>query len=309
MEGGTAIIDDLLCYISCKLDVMPCDELLSVCMNSFTEKAITESKLCLFNACKRGPSDIQPTDGIKYKKRNSGPKRMENELTDIITLFQELGTTAPKFAAVNLNDLPSPSMDKLDIKSLLQSIELLRREVSTLNSMVKTQQQAIFELQKTAAEKPVVSASYADAASAVVSPATIPTTQRSNIRRRLPPAGGTEGNRVTKKRTFNAGQRTTSGDGSNPKFIGVKRIKTAELFVTRLSHDLESDEVKAFIYANLNLEVKVEKIDNSRKSVNFSSFHISCVCDDPKVFYDPKLWPQYALYRRWYPPRLPRKTN
>ena len=128
---------------------MPSDELISVCLNTFTESTISDAKLCLFDACKRGPGDTPPATGIKFRKRNAGHKRMENELTNIITLFQELGSEAPKFAAVDLNALPSMSMDKVDLKSLLCSIETLRKEVCSLNTTVKTQQQALGELQKT----------------------------------------------------------------------------------------------------------------------------------------------------------------
>ena len=84
---------------------MPSEELISVCLNTFTESTISDAKLCLFDACKRGPGDTPPATGSKFRKRNADHKRMENELTDIKTLFQKLCSEAPKFAAVNLNAL------------------------------------------------------------------------------------------------------------------------------------------------------------------------------------------------------------
>ena len=96
------MIDELLCYISCKLNLMKCDDLVSLCINSFTDSTIVASKLGLFEACKRGPNDPPPTGGgIKYQRRR-GNNSMENDVRDIITLFQEMGSRAPKFAAVDL---------------------------------------------------------------------------------------------------------------------------------------------------------------------------------------------------------------
>ena len=308
--GDTVVIDELLCYISSKLNLLTCDTLVSLCINGFTDAAIVASKLCLFNACNRGPSDPVPTVGIKYQKRR-GDMRMENDVRDIITLFQEMGARAPKYAAIDLNILPSPNVENVDVPSLLQAIELLRKDVSALVAVVATQQDCIMALQKTIAEKPKQTMTYAATAAPIsttaenVASSGVDNTHSMQSRnpkreREKPPVP------AKKKRPFNVGQKAPSDGTTNQKLLGVKRVKTAELFVTRFSKECDTDTIQAYILSNLNLHATVEKIDNSSRNANFSSFHISCVCDDPKVFYDPKLWPEYVLYRRWYPPRRPR---
>lgn len=305
------MIDELLCYISCKLNLMTCDALVSLCVNSFTDTAIVASKLCLFNACQRGPNDPAPTTGIKYQRRR-GNSSMENDVRDIITLFQEMGASAPKFAALDLNALPSPATNDIDVSSLVQAIELLRKEVASLNSVVTKQQEAIRTQQEsirtlqTAVEKPRMT--YAASVSpdspqnsegASTHPVVTPRPLERPLERDKPPP-------KKPRKKFNVGQKAPNADAPNARMLGIKRVKTAELFITRLSKDCDADAIHGYILANLNLDATVEKIDNSARNVNFSSFHISCVCDDPKVFYDPKLWPEHVLYRRWYPPRQPR---
>jgi len=35
----------------------------------------------------------------------------------------------------------------------------------------------------------------------------------------------------------------------------------------------------------------------------FSSFHVTAECEDPKVMYDPQVWPTGTYIRRFYEPR------
>ena len=135
-------IDELLCYISSKLHVMTGDDLVNLCINSFTDGHIHASKLLLFDTCERGPNHDPPTSGIKYRACK-GEHKSKSNVKDIIALFQELGATAPKFAAANLSILPVPSIDSLDINALLQGMEGLRTEVSALTRVVTAQQEMI----------------------------------------------------------------------------------------------------------------------------------------------------------------------
>ena len=146
------MIDELLCYISWKLQVMTTDDLVNICVNSFTETKISESKLSLFNACERGPGVEPQGSGIKYKRRQ-GDNCAKNSVKDIITLLQELGCNAPKFAAADLNSIPCPRTESIDLPSLLKSISDLRTDVSALTKVVSSQQETITALLKTLADK------------------------------------------------------------------------------------------------------------------------------------------------------------
>ena len=44
----TVIVDELLCFIANKLDYVGAEELISLCVKSFSEADIKESKLTLF---------------------------------------------------------------------------------------------------------------------------------------------------------------------------------------------------------------------------------------------------------------------
>ena len=318
MSTETAVpvyIDELLCYIASKLLVMTGDDLVNICINAFTDSNITASKLLLFDTCQRGPTHDAPTSGIKYRACK-GEHKSKNNVKDVIALFQELGSTAPKFAAADLNVLPVPSIDSVDINALLKGMELLRGEVSALTRVVTSQQGTISDLVKTITEKSTVplAVSYAQIAAANTSsgPPEQPAGPNGRSTGGRPPQGGSAYNRNDdkKKRTVHLGKKSYNDatPNSHPKVVGMKRIKRAELFVTRFSPDCEADDIKSYIYANLNLDATVEKMKNTRNS-ECSSFHISCVCDDPKLFYNAELWPEHVLYRRWYPARRPRVTN
>ena len=301
-------IDELLCYISWKLQVMTTNDLVNICVNSFTESNIVDSKVRLFTACGRGHGVEPPPNCIKYKRRQ-GDSRIENNVRDMITLFQELGANAPKFAAADMAAMPNPKVDSTDVPSLIKAISDLRLDVSALTKVVARQQDTINDLLKVISEKSPQqqTATYAS----VVGSSESASTKQPNVMKEggsvfkvpLPPPVDNVGYKRRRKQFV--GSKPPSGEAVNSKIAGIKQVKSAELFVTRLSPECEPDDIVEYISANLNLTPNVEKIENASNE-HFSSFHISCECDDPKVFYNVNLWPQHVRFRRWYPPRKPR---
>ena len=55
--------DEILCYISNRLDSVPNDQLVATCVNSFEAFEIKDSTLQLFNKCERGPENDNPPAG------------------------------------------------------------------------------------------------------------------------------------------------------------------------------------------------------------------------------------------------------
>ena len=325
----TVIVDELLCFISSKLDYVSCDELVSLCINAFSDIVIKKSKVTLFKTCQRGPDDPVPMTGIKYRACK-GPHRMENNVKDMLALFQELGDTAPPFAAVNLNILPTVSADKVDVTSLVNMINKLTADVSFMskamnrqNELIVTLQNAVTNVHKTLDDIPVVT--YADKAKsadnnskhstpqrrsssvdpeATSGPSTTPVNEENEVWNEVAPPRRPRRN----KRLFKTGQVPNTANHA-PDLVGIKRVKRAELFETRLSPNCTEDELKSFIMSNLELDATVTKINNARNAEYFSSFHISCECSDPRVFYNENLWPQHVLYRGWSPPRTSRNIG
>ena len=326
----TIIVDELLCFIANKLDIVTCDEIVSLCTTHFNDANIRQSKLTLFNVCQRGPDDDPPSTGVKFR-RCKGTNSAENNIKDIIKLFQELGNDAPQFAAVNINLLPAVSSDKVDVNTLFRMISELTAVVGNMNTTLEKQQDTITALQSTVANSSKI-ATYAEKANVDVPSGSRPPLRRSssvdpeqpqqpnrfNMHNKVienkeeeeialqyndPPFRRQGRNRGRKRRPLRSGLLTAGSPSSKMK--GIERKQTAELFITRLSPDCDADDVKNFIKSNLNLDATVRKIEGARNSGYYSSFHVSCVCANPKIFYDENLWPEHVLYRRWYPPRRP----
>ena len=138
------IVDELLCFIANKLQILQCEELIHMCTNVFTDVNIKDSKLKLFNAINSGPQHAQPITGIKYQNRK-GAKSSETNLKDIISLFQELGAEAPKFAAVDLQRLP----DMWDVHNLLTMVSRLSKELFNMTATVNKNSDMLQALQET----------------------------------------------------------------------------------------------------------------------------------------------------------------
>ena len=332
--ANNVIVDELLCFISNKLQILATDEIIKLCIIPFTDINIKDSKLKFFNACNRGPQHMQPATGIKYQVRK-GTKSTEANLKDIIGLFQELGTNAPTFAAVNLQRLP----DLWDVNALIGMISQLTATCHDMKRTVDNNTSLINTLQLSFNDNAIRGNALAEAArssyaAAVGSQPPAPLRRSSSV----DPDGPSEdpsqaennvnGGKVIntgqdtankdgewenqrsggrgrgrRKRPMKAGRHVANNDSAAPNILGVKRDKVANIFVTRLTPTCTSDDVKLHILRNLNLDANVTKIENTRNAEYYSSFHISCKCDDPSKFYDEKLWPEHVFFRRWYPKR------
>ena len=317
------IVDELLCFIANKLQILQCEELIHMCTNVFTDVNIKDSKLKLFNAINRGPQHAQPITGIKYQTRK-GAKSSETNLKDIISLFQELGAEAPKFAAVDLQRLP----DMWDVHNLLTMVSRLSKELFNMTATVNKNSDMLQALQETVKNNAKQQdTTYAETVKKVpTAPATStpPTRRSSSVDPEAPPIiehpndsapDPTTGydnvwdenfrRPKRRRRQMKSGKNAASNTSATSNIAGVRKEKIANVFITRLTPTCQSDDVKRFISDNLGLDATVTKIDN-RNAALFSSFHISCKCDDPRVFFDEKLWPENVFYRRWHFKRAPR---
>ena len=323
------VVDEILCYISNAMDTVPSEDLVGICCHAFELGEIRQSKLKFFTLCKRLKDDTNiPAGGIKFIPRRG--ESAVNDIKDIMKLFQELGTEIPVFAAVNLKVVPSLSNTDDNVTKLIVAVESLKAEVLSLKTGSEQQRKTMGEIQQKL-DKP----SYAGitgrgtgagkrppASNQIRKAGGPPPVQQSPVNsdgisnsvpsENIDNEGFITYRKPRKKRPFKKGQQAPTvqaNENNSSKLVGIKQIKTAHVFVTRLPPDCESEEVQAHIRVNLNLEATVEKIRNPRSSNEYLSFHVSCVCDDPKVFFEPSLWPEHCLYRRWWPPRRPRDND
>lgn len=80
----------------------------------------------------------------------------------------------------------------------------------------------------------------------------------------------------------------------------VSRLRHASVFVTRFSSDVTSEDVVTHLSKTLSIradDISVEKLTARHSS--YSSFHVTCYCVEPNVFFDPVIWPEGCFFRRW----------
>ena len=296
------IINELLCYIANKVNILATTFLEKLCVDAFTADQIESSKLVFFNACKRGPDDEVIPDVFWFKLRRGALKSVNN-IKDIIALFLELGNEVPTFVAADLNSLPPLTIDSIDVSALLVSMERLKADVSALNIAMNEQQSNVSTLSTTVeniANRPpsVVNQPIARFADIMASQET---TEIRNINTNN---GITDDNRPKKddRRRFRKSKFVTGKSTAVQAMNGVKKPNKVHVFVTRLPSSCTEADVTKLVRDNLQKEAVAEKLVTTHDA-HFSSFHVSCICDELEILLDPMLWPQDCLFRKWYPPR------
>lgn len=111
------VINELLCFLQCKIDLMDELTLIQICCSNFGEDEILQAKTILGEA----------TNSRSMRKGDGKNKRL---LQDIIkTLKETEPTSLPTFVARDLNRLPPVYFDYVDVSSLLKSILMLKQDV------------------------------------------------------------------------------------------------------------------------------------------------------------------------------------
>ena len=124
------IVDEVLCFLSSKIDCVPTDVLLLLCNDAFDDADVEKAKRILFTS--RPP---KPPSKIRFSVRQEPNKKNKN-LNDIIKLLAELGEDIPVFVARDLMKLPPIRMENIDVSNLLHRLDSLSTEVSSMKSAV-----------------------------------------------------------------------------------------------------------------------------------------------------------------------------
>ena len=132
VPNNTAItVNELLCFISNKIDIMTQDLLVKLCMDFYAKEVIESAKKLVYSKCKALNSTIMLP---RYIKRQ-GPKKKQSDVLDIIGLCHEMGCNLPVFVAQDLSHLPSVSANSFDIASLMDDIEDMKIQLLGLADM------------------------------------------------------------------------------------------------------------------------------------------------------------------------------
>ena len=134
------IVDEVLCFLSSKIDCVPTDVLLLLCNDAFDDADVEKAKRILFIS--RPP---KPPSKLRFSVRQEPNKKNKN-LKDIIQLLAELGEDIPVFVARDLMKLPPIRMENIDVSNLLHRLDSLSTEVSSMKSAVDTVQSLTAEV-------------------------------------------------------------------------------------------------------------------------------------------------------------------
>ena len=131
-NNNGVVIDELLCFVQNRFDLLPPTAIADLCTSTFQEGDIEASKRRLFELC----ADENCT---QMRKRQS-PHKTTKHIDDIVRLMQEKGTDTPTSVALNLAKLPPVTFDSIDVSALLHSIQHAQFEIDLLRACVQTQQ-------------------------------------------------------------------------------------------------------------------------------------------------------------------------
>ncbi|KAI5640347.1 hypothetical protein NE865_07272 [Phthorimaea operculella] len=117
------IINEVLCFINAKTDVMDEQSIVQICESNFTEEEIENAKSVIYNHLQ--------TSRLQLRK---GEGRTKRNLQDIIKVLKDNPNKLPTLVAQNLNRLPPISFDYIDVTTLLKDILVLKKQVSDISS-------------------------------------------------------------------------------------------------------------------------------------------------------------------------------
>jgi hypothetical protein len=89
--------------------------------------------------------------------------------------------------------------------------------------------------------------------------------------------------------------------------IRTVKTKLVSVFATKFSPELDVNILTAYLKDKLCHDVTCVKIDTAQS--RYSSFKVTAECNEVNDMYDPGLWPDGALVRRFYEARKPRSTT
>ena len=116
---GQIIINELLCFVTNKINVLEREFLIKICIEKYKPKEIEKAKKVVFDLL------TSEDDVTKFKKRNHSKisdDKPTKDMNDIYQLLQDKRTKEwPKFVALDLSKLPPITFDSMDVTILLRN--------------------------------------------------------------------------------------------------------------------------------------------------------------------------------------------
>ena len=326
------ILNEVLCFLSTKLDCVPSDVLVLMCTNSFGDADIDKAKKILYQAC-----PPKSSSKLRYTERKEPNKKTKN-LNDIIHLLTEYGDNIPVFVAKDLSKLPPIRMDNIDASNLLHRLDSLSTEVSSLKTAVEKVQPLTEEVAtlKAAMERlrlhqsvcshppthPPASNVRTDGKKGTSKKSTSQTSTHiappTTARRDTAPTVNAVGDSLEEatpshtyaekaaangnwqvagkpKKSQNRINRTGTADGSNITVIRNKKLLT--MFGSRFGPNVKPNDIVCHFKAK-GLDVNCESL-KARHPDKYASFKVSIRAEDPFPLLRPENWPKGSYFRRF----------
>jgi hypothetical protein len=121
-SAGGVIVNELLCFVCNKLDILTHDTIVKLCGDAFSDPEIEDSKTILFDLCAK--DRMIKRRGVDMKKNN---------LNDILNLLHGLEPAViPCFAAVELSKLPPIYYNHMDMSVILKELDSVKSDIAEL---------------------------------------------------------------------------------------------------------------------------------------------------------------------------------
>ncbi|CAG4954359.1 unnamed protein product [Colias eurytheme] len=129
------IINEVLCYISNRIDVIDEQAITQICTNSFSEKEIENAKAVICENL-----------GTRITTRKGDSRSVKNVQDIIKTLKETEPDHLPIFVARDLHKIPPVTFDHLDVTKILKELTSLKTEVTQMKMNLITKSE-ITEMQ------------------------------------------------------------------------------------------------------------------------------------------------------------------
>ena len=355
-EGGTGssdepdcpiIVNELLCYATDKLNVMPPDSITQICVSFYNLDKIIEAKELLFSLCE----DSNDTRD-RYIKRQ-GPNAAKSSMGDILNMILRKQAIKARFVAADMSNLPAVSFNNIDVSVLLSMIESMQTEIQIMKNGMHAQatvcddlKEAIQMQVKRAPATPDISPISSQAShvlsstpkpglprpigqlNAAAEPWTGPARAQAPVLNMaapranpppIPPPIPARKTTLTPAPQEEKWTDVVKKPRSNAKGI---RIGTGRHTLKAATYAKEGRSADVFVtrlapevttddilrHLKQNLSIEA-KVDLVKATNNYSSFHINAKCQFPRKLIDTDLWPEGAIVRWWRTPRPKAPSN
>ena len=116
------MVNELLCFAVNSINKTPHDLLVKILTEFYDEEQIETAKTLYYELCEQGKP------GAKRLIKRKGPNKKQTSATDIVHMLLETPLeNVPCFVALNLDNVPSSSLEAFDLTKLARDLEGCRR--------------------------------------------------------------------------------------------------------------------------------------------------------------------------------------